>query len=77
MQESIMLVDIIVSAKDRNAALNTIRQWDEAHMQPGIYRSPVSPRIGKESDVGIRLYGVPDGVLPISKERGIRFQRCA
>ncbi len=72
-----MLVDIIVGAKDRIAALNTIRQWDEAHMQPGVFRNPVSPRIGKEGEAGIRLSGVPDGALPILKERGIRFRRCA
>jgi hypothetical protein len=77
VQDSIMLVDIIVGAADRTAALNTIRQWDEAHMQPGIFRGPVSPRVGKECDAAVRLYGVPDGVLPILRERGIPFRRCS
>jgi hypothetical protein len=72
-----MLVDIVVGAKDRLAALNAIRQWDAAHMQPGIFRWPVNPHVGKENEAGIRLYGVPEGVLAILKERGICFRRYA
>ena len=71
-----MLVDIVIGAEHSIATLNIIRQWDQAHMKPGVFRIPIHPHVGQEGYDRVRLRGVPDGVLMLLKERGIRCKVC-
>jgi hypothetical protein len=71
-----ILVDIVVDAEDRKAALNAIRRWDEAYMAPGLFRMPVTLDICDEACGKVRLCGVPDESLPFLRARGIRCAVC-